>query len=476
MYTGIGFGTATRAVGKPERRFPSGTGRGPARTGTGDGEPRGVRLGWPRIRGLAALVGVSGAGLGIALGAQDGPWVPGAVSDSGTEGPLASLAPPLGELELALLLLAMFGCYLIVLASARALPLRWIASAVVCMHLVFMAAPLLLSRDAFLYLAHARAGSLSGLNPYVDTPADAAGDPVLQYVFPPWADGPSIYGPLFTVLTYALAPLGVAGGIWALKAAIASASLGCVTFVFASARRLEKDQVAAAAFVGLNPVLLVWVVGGAHNDALLAVLLAAGIYLSLVGSEGVAALALVAAAAVKATAGVVLPLFLLGAHRRRNALRGAALAVAGLLLAVTVAFGSSGVRDLLGSLLAARENVSPQSLPSQLSSVVLGAEAVPVQFVPIGIAVLASVATLMLWRTSRGTSWTAAAGWTVFALLASTVWLRPWHLTWLLPLAALGGDRGLRVATLGLTAFVILAVPLRAGVPESLRLILAAVA
>ena len=395
------------------------------------------------------------------------------MSDSGTDGPLAGLAPTLGAPGLALLLLAMFACYLVVLASAGALPFRWIASAIACMHLAFMVAPLLLSRDAFLYLAHARAG-FGGLNPYVDAPVDAVGDPVLEYVFPRWADDPSIYGPLFTGLTYLLAPLGVSGGIWALKASIASASLGCVAFVSASARRLSTDRAAAAAFVGLNPVVLVWVVGGAHNDALLAVFVAAAIFLTLGGREGAAAVGLVAAAAVKATAGVVLPFLMLRARERGKALVGTAFATAGLLAAVTLAFGSSGVGDVLQSLLSGRENVSPQSLPSQLSAVFLGAEAVPVHLEPVGLAVVAGVATLMLWRTFRGAPWTAAAGWTVLALLASTVWVRPWHLTLLLPLAALGQSRRLQIATLGLTAFIVLAVPLRVSVPESLRLILAA--
>ncbi len=44
--------------------------------------------------------------------------------------------------------------------------------------------------------------------------------------------------------------------------------------------------------------------------------------------------------------------------------------------------------------------------------------------------------------------WIAPAGWATLALLVTTAWLLPWYVVWLLPLAALGGDRRLELATL----------------------------
>jgi len=49
-----------------------------------------------------------------------------------------------------------------------------------------------------------------------------------------------------------------------------------------------------------------------------------------------------------------------------------------------------------------------------------------------------------------------ALGWSMLALLLSTAWLLPWYAIWLLPLAAVGGDRRLRVATLLFCAYAIL--------------------
>jgi len=61
-----------------------------------------------------------------------------------------------------------------------------------------------------------------------------------------------------------------------------------------------------------------------------------------------------------------------------------------------------------------------------------------------------------LWRTARGADWRVAAGWTTLALLLSTAWLLPWYVTWALPLAAVGGDRRLRAATLVFCAYAVL--------------------
>ena len=50
------------------------------------------------------------------------------------------------------------------------------------------------------------------------------------------------------------------------------------------------------------------------------------------------------------------------------------------------------------------------------------------------------------------------------ALLVTTTWLLPWYVIWALPLAAISGDRKLRLATFALTAFVIgMRVPLWLG-------------
>jgi len=66
-------------------------------------------------------------------------------------------------------------------------------------------------------------------------------------------------------------------------------------------------------------------------------------------------------------------------------------------------------------------------------------------------------AAVALVRTARGrTDWRVAAGWATLALLIATAWLEPWYAVWLLPLAAVSGDRRLCAATLLFCAYALL--------------------
>ena len=64
------------------------------------------------------------------------------------------------------------------------------------------------------------------------------------FAFMRWrGDLPSPYGPLFTLASYALAPLSVAASLWVLKGAAAVASLAILWLVYDCARRsLKADR------------------------------------------------------------------------------------------------------------------------------------------------------------------------------------------------------------------------------------------
>jgi uncharacterized BrkB/YihY/UPF0761 family membrane protein len=61
-----------------------------------------------------------------------------------------------------------------------------------------------------------------------------------------------------------------------------------------------------------------------------------------------------------------------------------------------------------------------------------------------------------LIRTVRGADWIASAGWATVALMTTSSWLLPWYVVWLAPLAGLARGRALRLATVGMTLFVVL--------------------
>ena len=56
------------------------------------------------------------------------------------------------------------------------------------------------------------------------------------------------------------------------------------------------------------------------------------------------------------------------------------------------------------------------------------------------------------WRTGR---WIVASGFVTLALLVTLSWALPWYVLWLLPLAALARRRGLRVAAIAISAYLL---------------------
>jgi alpha-1,6-mannosyltransferase len=317
--------------------------------------------------------------------------------------------------------------------------------------------PPLISQDVFGYLAFARMGALHGLDPYTHVAAEAPTDPAFAFIGWPFKHSP--YGPLFTLASYVTAPLGLAGGLWFLKGLAAAASLGAVALTARAAARLGRSAAWAAAFVGLNPVLLVLAVGGAHNDTLLVLALAGALALT-VGAAArprAGAAALVAGVGVKLSAGIVLPFLVLGAGRPR-ARMGVALAAAASLLALgllgVLGFGLHAL-GFLGALGEQQQLVATHSIPAETARL-FGLSGTPAWWRHIYLAAFFAALAAALWRTARGADWRTSAGWATLALLLSTAWLLPWYAIWLLPLAAVSGEGRLRAATLLFCAYAIL--------------------
>jgi hypothetical protein len=435
------------------------------------GQTRQSRARW---LAAAALLALALSALAVATGTGSPPWQPAdrlGFEKGALAGPLAGLGPHLSPRAFAALVGVMLASYLIIVALGRRLPSRLTLAVLVALVVAFTLAPPLLSSDSFLYLTHARLGGLHSLNPYTDVPADAPGDPALALTSHRWHDKPSIYGPLFTAFTYALVPLGLVGGLWSLKAVAGVASLGLVAIVWRCAHRLGRDPVAAVAFVGLNPLLLVWVVGGAHNDAVLALLVAASVHLLIAVRPKLAGASLAAACAVKATAALLVPFAVLQARPRLHVLLGLVTGLLAVLAVSLLVFGGEGTIGIATSLNSGQAYWSPQSVPYQVSALA-GARSVPDGVGPAGSVIAAVAVALVLWRVWRGKDWIAGAGYALLAVFVATLWLRPWYVAWLLPLAALGNARWLRLGTLVLTAFLVLGVPLGSPLEEPLRLLL----
>jgi hypothetical protein len=356
-----------------------------------------------------------------------------------------------------------FGAYVGVLASAPRLGRRLVWSAIVALVVAFACLPPLLSHDVYSYVDYARLGALHGIDPYVHPPAAFPADPAFAHVT--WPHTTSAYGPLFTLATYPLAALPVGVAVYVLKAISAAAVLALAALVARLAPARGVDPLRAAAFVALNPLILVHVVGGPHNDALAILLMMLGVAGILTARETSAGTAFVAAVAIKASAAVATPFAILAAAKPpptgRNPLVYSGFRPVGRLLVggglAVVALGAAAYLGFgwhwLDAFALAGEN---QGHTSHLSIPITAARLTGLDLDATRTAALALyaalVAYLLVW-TYRDNDWLRAAAWATAGLLLATAWLLPWYLLWPLPLAAISRDRPLKLLLLALTAY-----------------------
>lgn len=353
-----------------------------------------------------------------------------------------------------------FAGYLGALAFAPRLGKRVVWSAIFVLVTAFAVAPVLLSHDVYSYVDYARLGVRHGLDPYVHPPLAAPEDPAYAKVT--WTEATSAYGPLFTLATYPLAWLPVGAAVAVLKAVAALSVLGIAALVSRLAAWRGVDPLRAAAFVALNPLVLVHVVGGGHNDGLTMLLAMLSVAALLSARELSAGAALTAAVATKLSAAVIAPfafvgtlptgrkpVYVSGFRPVVRLLAGALGAGVVIALAAWLIFGW----DWLHGFGLAGEN---QDRTSYMSIPILAARLTGLDpdTTRLGAAVLflTAIGGLLAW-TWRGGDWVRTSAWAALVLLLATAWLLPWYLIWLLPLAAISRDRPLQLLTLALTAY-----------------------
>jgi hypothetical protein len=249
------------------------------------------------------------AAVGLAVGATR------AASDAA----LSPISPP-GHWHAALAIgvIGSFAAYaagLVLLARRPAEP-GPVLGLVVAIQLVPLAAPLLLSRDPLVYEAWGRISQ-----PFVKHGA-----------WPPV----ETYGPLWALLSEPLAVVD-GHGVYAFRILAAGCVLGIVALVW----RLATRKVLAAAFVGWNPFVALHFAGGAHNDALMMLLVLGAMALAVAGLPQLGGASWATAVAIKWTAAWFFVLWAIQRFRRREPLGLAGLAIAGAVM-LALAFGSFG--------------------------------------------------------------------------------------------------------------------------------------
>jgi alpha-1,6-mannosyltransferase len=192
--------------------------------------------------------------------------------------------------------------------------------------------PPLFTRDVYSYLAQG-ALALRGLDPYQVGPSKLPSGVIADNVHYVWQTTPAPYGPLFILIAKTMNQLAGENlilGVISMRLVLLS---GLALLIYALPRladQLGGNRTVTLWLVITNPVTVVHLVGGPHNDLLMIGLLAAGTLLVLV-RQHVAGIALAAAAmAVKASAGIALPFLIwiwaarLPGNRRTQLLRAGA--------------------------------------------------------------------------------------------------------------------------------------------------------
>ena len=312
----------------------------------------------------------------------------------------------------------------------------------------FVVSPPSFTRDVFSYLGEGEE-ALRHIDPYAYGPS-VLNDVIALNVHPFWQDTPAPYGPLFILLAKGVVWLTgehlVLGVI--LMRLVLMIGLGLLIWSLPGLVRHLGGRLSVAVWVIVaNPVVIIHLVGGPHNDLLMIGLLSMGTLLAL-ERKHVAGITLVTLGmAVKATAGVALPFLVWvwaarmeGTFKRR--FFKAAAASIGVFI---VAFGLSMLLSWqnlgwLGALNAPTEIVNWVNLPTgigQLLHNIVGLFGdLPEQpFVnmtrAVGILIFLVIAVRQWWKSRVGGA--EAVRRMGFVLLAAAIILPPtlpWYLSW----------------------------------------------
>jgi len=347
---------------------------------------------------------------------------------------------------------------------------------------LFWLAPLLLSvpvfsRDTYSYLAQ---GALlrDGLDPYAVGPVGNP-NPLLDDVSPIWTITTAPYGPAFILVAKFVTIIvgnNVVAGTMLLRLCMLP---GLALLVWATPRvahHLGADGPTALWICVLNPLVLIHLMGGVHNEMLMVGLMTAGIALTLQRHHVAGITLLTVAIAVKATAGLALPflfwVWMRHLHERRGYRPVQAFLVAAVssvlifvvvfaVLSVVAGVGLGWLTALAGSV----KIINWLTVPTAAANVIhaLGSGFFPIHFYAllrinrlIGIAIIALSLPLLWWRFRRDDR-AALTGiaWAMVIVVLFVPAALPWYYSWpLAVLAPLAQSRQAMAAIAGFSTWV----------------------
>jgi alpha-1,6-mannosyltransferase len=415
-----------------------------------------------RRRGRLALVwsALSIAAFAVFGAARASPFQPELAPGGEPSGPVAWLARGFGLARMPDTAVVFLGVIVVVVAAVAfvrllreairgSVPARYVLWLVIGAHVVLLFLPLLYSRDVYSYAMYGRIVSVYGENPYLRTPVDFAGDPLLDLVGEKWLDTPPVYGPAFVSFSALVARVADApiDHVHVYRLLAIAVSLATIAVLVPTVRRIRPEwEPAALVAFGANPVVLFHSVSSGHNDLLVAFTILAGFALVLRGRELEAVAVLSLGTLVKFTAGLPLLLLLVWCiARRRPGERLRALGShAGLAAGIAVFFAAPywqsrdptlGMFELSGHTGWLAPSVFLTRLIEVASFNTLG-WLLRVAFALTLLLCVAAVAR-EVWRRAPSMSaaeLAASWGWALVLLMVLGPVLLPWYVAWSLPL------------------------------------------
>ncbi|MFD2472531.1 polyprenol phosphomannose-dependent alpha 1,6 mannosyltransferase MptB [Amycolatopsis silviterrae] len=314
-----------------------------------------------------------------------------------------------------------------------------------------LCAPPLFSTDLYTYLAQGVVAH-AGFDPYTHVPAEFPG-PITDNAAGGWLRIPSPYGPLQILIVKSV--LSVTGDnlIFGVLLTRLAMTTGLALMCFAVpilCRRLGTRPECALWMAAANPLTVLCVVSGGHNDLLMIGLLSAGAALVITTVPGLGFALVALAAAVKAPAAVALPFLLWEWAIRRSSgrisFRSYSFALVASVSIVVITFGLCSVVagvDLgwIGALSGNSALEPWTSIPTAAGKILGGLTADPAGTLAAsrtaGYLVAVVVVTWLWWRSRAGGA--DAVHGAAAALLATVVLapvVLPWYFTWPLVLGS----------------------------------------
>ncbi|GGU73299.1 putative alpha-(1-_6)-mannopyranosyltransferase [Streptomyces litmocidini] len=309
-----------------------------------------------------------------------------------------------------------------------------------CWTAPLLLAPPLHSADVYSYVAQGAmvlsGHDVYGAGPSVLAPGDLGADAAAS-VGGNWTDTPAPYGPAFLLLAAAVVK-ATGGAIVPAVLGMRLIALGALALIVWAVRGFGGGG-GALWLAALNPLLLVHVVGGVHNDGLMIGLMLGGVLLATRGRWVLGSVLVGFAMMVKSPAAVAL-LFIGVTVARGGGVRGLVKglvlpgAVAGAVAAGASVLAGTGFGWVRTQSVAAAIH-TPLSVTSDLGlglGVLLGAPD-PVKAVvqKLGLALALAVIAALAWRAYRGRlDPVLGLGLSLVALVVLSPMVQPWYLLW----------------------------------------------